>query len=177
MAWPREAWRGGQQAGVAPRPARDVDSCVGRNGPDADARKGHVEADKRALATLAARGIDSKERTRLRELVKTAQSAPSATSVETLSAQEAALRALKMWHEDWAETARAVIKKRADLIRLGLAKRQARKTEDEKEETEPTKPVTPSPSPVTPMPPRMTECTPPSPAPGGGVVPPTPVTN
>lgn len=87
------------------------------------------EADKKAIETLATRGIDKAERTRLADLIKAAQSTPVAMSPEEeqveAAAREANLEALYCWYSDWAETTRAVITRRDHLISLGLARRRA----------------------------------------------------
>ncbi len=84
--------------------------------------------DQAAIALLAARGIDKKERQRLAALVKQAMSiAPAAALPEADTTREAALHSLYLWYRDWSKTARAVIAKRAYLISLGLAKRKSAK--------------------------------------------------
>jgi len=49
-----------------------------------------------------------------------------------------ALHELYLWYKDWSETAHAVIKKRAHLITLGLAKRKPRKSSAQGPTTPPT---------------------------------------
>ncbi len=96
-------------------------------------RKGTRKEDHAALETLAARGIDAKERARLADLVHTAQSATEteAPDEEGKAAREEAyvkaLVALRVWYVDWSEMARSVVKRRDYLIRLGLAKRKSAK--------------------------------------------------
>jgi len=96
-------------------------------------RKATRKEDQAALATLATRGINEKERARLADLVQTAQSATEveATDTEGKAAREEAylkaLTALRVWYVDWSEMARSVIKRRDYLIRLGLAKRKSAK--------------------------------------------------
>lgn len=98
---------------------------------DGAARKATRKADHAALATLAARGIDGALRKRLRDLLEVAHSCPpvvkpaddAITEADKRTAQLAALRA---WFEDWSETARAVIVRRDQRIRIGLAKRKPR---------------------------------------------------
>lgn len=101
------------------------------NGAD---RKASRKEDHAALATLAQRGIDAKERARLAGLVKAAESisdAPAeedaAARVERDGAYVAGLIALRAWYEDWSEMARVAVKRRDYLIRMGLAKRKAPK--------------------------------------------------
>jgi len=102
------------------------------------------DADKKALDTLAERGIDDKERTRLRSLVNVAKSTAKKPLVATdVDARTAALVELRNWYADWAETAHAVITRRGDLIKLGLAKRQKRIESGAKT---PTTPASPSPT-------------------------------
>lgn len=91
--------------------------------------------DRAAVHTLAKRGIDEGERKRLRALVEvaekgTAQSVPTdAAKAQAAKAAERhkALVELRSWYEDWSEMARACIKRRDRLIRLGLAKRKVPK--------------------------------------------------
>ena len=96
-------------------------------------RKATRKEDHAALATLAERGITAKERARLSELVKIAQSTTEieAPDAEGKAAREEAyvkaLGALRVWYIDWSAMARSVIKRRDYLIRLGLAKRKSAK--------------------------------------------------
>ena len=98
----------------------------------ADSRK----EDKKAVLHLAKRGLDDKERARLDGLVKTALK-PTAILAETPQHEAAraeqrikALTDLKDWYEEWSTAARSVVKKRAYLIRMGLAARKPRKGEE-----------------------------------------------
>lgn len=99
-----------------------------------ESRKKTRKQDHAALATLAGRGFDKEERARLRGLVATAQtvSAPAEpAAVPNAAERRQALEALYLWFKDWSQTAHAVIKKRAHLITLGLAKRKSpRKSEE-----------------------------------------------
>ena len=96
-------------------------------------RKATRKEDHAALATLATRGINEKERARLADLVQAAQSATEVEAPDTegkAAREEAylkALTALRVWYIDWSEMARSVIKRRDYLIRLGLAKRKSAK--------------------------------------------------
>jgi len=92
-------------------------------------RKATRKGDLAALHTLAARGITADERTRLRALLALAQSSPAADVDASLLHQrrDVELAALRAWYDDWAETARTVVTRRDHLIRMGLAKRRARK--------------------------------------------------
>lgn len=98
--------------------------------PDREATR---EQDHAALAKVALRGIDAAERARLWALVRTAQGAapsPSDDANVIARARYNALVELHAWFEEWAEVARAVIKKRVHLIALGLANRaQSTRTE------------------------------------------------
>lgn len=92
-------------------------------------RKDTHKADLAALAAIAKRGLDKKERARLRELVETATVPESfeaeAPAVESAEGDEPSAEVqLYDWYYEWSETARAVIKRRDHLIRLGLAKRK-----------------------------------------------------
>ncbi len=100
------------------------------NGKD---RKATRKEDQAALATLSARGITAEERARLRKLVETAQTLEAPVALPTATtpeAQMAASLALYAWYKDWSSTAHSVIKKRAHLITLGLAKRRSPKKKD-----------------------------------------------
>jgi hypothetical protein len=90
------------------------------------ARPASCAADRAAIALLATRGFDAAERSRVKELVRVAQtakptsaSAPPSTSDATYEQKLAALRA---WYEDWSETARAVVQRRDQRRLLGLAR-------------------------------------------------------
>jgi hypothetical protein len=99
------------------------------------ARSSTKKQDAAAVELLETRGLTKAERKRLRVLVDTALG-PTSTLAEIPAGgaddevRFAKLAALKAWHEDWSSTARAVIKKRAYLIRLGLAERKVRKKKD-----------------------------------------------
>jgi hypothetical protein len=95
--------------------------------------------DKKAVELLAKRGLTKTERARLESLVHVALGPtaplPETKEVETRrAARRTALAALKAWFDEWSAAARAVIKKRGYLIRLGLAARKVRKAKT----TEPT---------------------------------------
>jgi hypothetical protein len=97
-------------------------------------RKKTRKADHEALETLAKRGVDKAERERLRALVEIAKrpanddDAIAAGDDEDLHASSDAtsegLLALRAWYQEWSEVARVVVKRRSDLIRLGLARRK-----------------------------------------------------
>lgn len=93
---------------------------------DDPARKEHSKEDQAALEILAKRGYDATWRKEIHALVQTALGPDNEpiTLPEPGAPREAALVELKRWYDDWAETARAVIKKRGHLIRLGLAHRR-----------------------------------------------------
>jgi len=90
------------------------------------AREATRTEDHAALESLAKRGIDKKERDRLAALVTAArQMAGSPPPPNTSEEQQAKdMIALHKWYQDWSETARAVIKRRDHLVRLGLTKRK-----------------------------------------------------
>lgn len=96
------------------------------------------EADKAAIASLEKRNITAAERARLAAFVARAKAAPEVPASPVPAADEEAqmnaLRALRVWFEDWSETARATIKKRAHLIVLGLAKRRTAGSEEPEDE-------------------------------------------
>jgi hypothetical protein len=88
------------------------------------------DADRAAIATLTQRGIDASLRKYLRYVVTAAQTTTAPVPVPATGAAEAdrqiALRELRAWHKDWAETAHAVIRRRDHLILMGLGKRYSR---------------------------------------------------
>ena len=103
------------------------------------------DADKAAIATLTTRGITPQERARLAELVTVAQSAKvpvvAETPADASAANEQSLLELHAWYTDWSETARAVVRRRDHLIRLGLSKRRSKKSEQAEPADAPTTPV------------------------------------
>jgi hypothetical protein len=103
-----------------------IDALEGGSDPD---RSGTKKDDKKAVELLATRGLDKAERTRLRKLVNVALG-PTATLPEQPSSQTRdqrieALTRLREWYDEWAATARAVVKKKSYRIRLGLASRKS----------------------------------------------------
>ncbi len=98
------------------------------NSPD---RKSTRKADHAALATLERRGITTQERKHMRhlvDLVETSAAANADTVIETMTvdARMQALLTLHAWLQDWSDSARSVIKRRDQLLRLGIGKRQKR---------------------------------------------------
>ncbi len=109
------------------------------NSPD---RKSTRKADHAALATLERRGVTPEERKHMRHLVDLVESSAAVDGdnvIEpiTIDARLQALAALHAWLQDWSDSARSVIKRRDQLLRLGIGKRQKR---------------TPAPPPVTTQP-------------------------
>ena len=96
----------------------------GEGRPDTQAQ------DQAAVALLAKRGFHANERARLRALVNAAESLEEAPEPPALPVplgskeREDALFELYKWLKDWSDTAHSVLKKRAHLITLGLAKRR-----------------------------------------------------
>ena len=83
------------------------------------------DADKAALDTLAARGYDDKELTHMRSLVDIAMAGAKSGAVpDDMVKHTKDLKAMYDWYVDWSETAKVLVPRRVDLIRLGLAKRQ-----------------------------------------------------
>lgn len=81
--------------------------------------------DLAALQTLAKRGITTEERQRMQGLLDVARGfGPNADGNSTTESRRADLEALRAWYDDWSETAKIVITRRDQLIRLGLAKRK-----------------------------------------------------
>lgn len=111
--------------GVATFLAR-LDALECGSDPDRAATK---QSDKKAVAFLANRGLDKAERKRLQGLVDVAlgptSPLPEAAEPQQNARRREALVKLRGWYDEWSATARAVIKKRGYLIRLGLASRKA----------------------------------------------------
>lgn len=100
-----------------------IDALEAGSDPDRQATK---KDDKKAVELLATRGLDKAERARLRKLVNVALG-PTATlpdATQTPAARVEALTKLREWYDEWAATARAVVKKKGYRIRLGLASRK-----------------------------------------------------
>jgi hypothetical protein len=100
-----------------------------------EGRAATVAADQAALAKLALRGIDAKERAKTRGYLAVV-SGPSSEAAELPSAEDdeaaaAELREARLavwrWYSEWSEIAKAVIKRRDWLIQLGLAQRKTTK--------------------------------------------------
>ncbi len=111
-------------------------------------RKATRAADRAALATLATRGLTADERARLRALVDVAMNVDAAEDDDgaaTDVARTEDLGALRKWHLDWAATARAVIKRRDELVRLGLAQRRRRAKDAPADPAAPVSPAAPAP--------------------------------
>ncbi len=92
--------------------------------------------DAKAVALLARLGLTKAERQRAEEARRCRARPIAPLEVLPPPDDDARLRklgALRGWFDEWAETARAVVKKRAYLIRLGLASRKSAK-KDEPEE-------------------------------------------
>lgn len=102
-----------------------IDALEAGSDPDRQATK---KDDKKAVELLATRGLDKAERARLRKLVNVAlgptATLPDGPGVQTPEARVQALTKLRDWYEEWAATARAVVKKKGYRIRLGLAARK-----------------------------------------------------
>jgi hypothetical protein len=104
-------------------------------------RKATRKEDKKAVELLAKRGLDEEERARLQALVDvalgpTAPMVPSEAAAAGDENRRKALTALKDWYEEWSTAARAVVKKRGYLIRLGLATRKSPTPKAKKKEGE-----------------------------------------
>ncbi len=93
-------------------------------------RKATRKDDAKALATLAERGLHKTERARLAALVATAKTLRDDRTPDddaeaaATAAYIGALDELRGWFEEWTQVARAAIKRRDHLIRLGLAERR-----------------------------------------------------
>lgn len=102
-----------------------------KSSPD---RKTTRKEDHTALACLASRGFPQEELDRLRKLVETAQTMDVPSQGPTTmdkAGRDDSLRKLYSWYKDWSETTHSIIKKRAHLITLGLAKRREAAVEPE----------------------------------------------
>ncbi|WP_437645984.1 hypothetical protein [Sorangium sp. So ce362] len=131
--------------GVATFLAR-LDALENGAAPD---RAGMKQSDKKAVAFLATRGLEKAERKRLQGLVDVAlgptSPLPAPTELPEAAHRREALVKLRAWFDEWATTARAVIKKRGYLIRLGLANRKVRQRKPAATPPSPGKPgATPS---------------------------------
>ncbi|WP_433929511.1 hypothetical protein AB3662_37825 [Sorangium cellulosum] len=97
------------------------------SGADPD-RAGTKQSVKKAVAFLATRALDKTERKRLKGLVDVALGPtsvlPPAAELPEAARPREALSRLRGWFDEWT-TARAVVKKRGYLIRLGLANHKA----------------------------------------------------
>jgi len=113
-------------------------------------RAATAKADKKAIATLAQRGIDAAERARLRELVEIAKGISSAdvSAASESDERQRALAELYAWYKDWSETARALIRRRDHLVLMGLAKRKRSTTEEPEVSPVATSPALTAPSPA-----------------------------
>ena len=89
-------------------------------------RKATRKADHAVLETVKERGVSDADLKRLRAAVKEAQTtpAPEVIAAAAPDGRLEALRALRAWYIDWAETARVVLTRRDHLIRVGLATRK-----------------------------------------------------
>jgi hypothetical protein len=100
-------------------------------------RKATRKQDHAALAVLAGKGLTEEELARIQSLVEVAtQAAPvteTALSVQERAEWRANRLALHGWYLEWSETARAVIKRRNELIALGLATRRVKPKPPEEE--------------------------------------------
>jgi len=123
---------------------------------DGVARKGSRKVDHEALALLDANGVTKAVIKDLGGLVEMAQrvvagTAPEGPVDEAAAKRTIALRKIHAWLTAWSDMARTVITRRDHLIRLGIAKRRARKAKASVTVTPPAPPVAPAPSPVPPQ--------------------------
>ena len=122
--------------GLAPSPDAGVVVSVRRlldrlDGLEyASDRQNFKQTDLEALALLGQRGIDLDTRRHLRELIAVAEAAPELTQPDAAAIASAdarrvnGLMALRAWFEEWMGIARVAIRRRDQLVRLGLAKRR-----------------------------------------------------
>lgn len=98
-----------------------------RTGSDA-ARSATAADDRAAIDLLAARGIGAPELAALAANVEAAKGAKAVPPMApAVLAHDQALASLRSWFDEWSEVARAVLPRRDQLIRVGLAHRQPRK--------------------------------------------------
>ena len=126
------------QAAKGPMAIYGVRTVIGRlkELEDSPARKATREKDHAALARLAERGIDKAERKKVEGWL-----AIVGTHDDTLLGEEASgmtetqrkntLIKLRDWFEEWSEVARVVVKKKRDLMHLGLAQQRKRKDDED----------------------------------------------
>jgi len=118
------------------------------NSPEREATR---TADHAALAILESRGLTKAERVRLAGRVAVAMTGNSgeAASPDEIAEEQKRVKdliALRAWYVEWAEMARAVIKRRDQLVRLGLARRKRSKDLDAPEPPVPALPAVPAPA-------------------------------
>lgn len=83
-----------------------------------------TDATERAAATkLAERGFGPEVVTRVKAMVEASRTFPETTSGVPEEEIEAALVALRSYHDEWSAIARVAVTSRASLARLGLAGR------------------------------------------------------
>lgn len=107
--------------GVGPASVVAVETLLARLDQLEKGRPSTAKDDKAAIALLEARGINQKERQKLRDLLVEAKHAQPVEPSTDEHADYAPLAALHTWHLEWSEVARAVVRRRDYLIRLGLA--------------------------------------------------------
>ena len=128
---------GSLKASTGPKAVAGVQTFLARidaleSGSD-KARAATKDDDAKAVALLAKRGLKTEVRAALGEQVKIAlgPTAPVPTVEASPEERHEKLVALRAWFDEWSAVARAVIKKRAQLIRLGLASRRMKESEPE----------------------------------------------
>ena len=95
-------------------------------------RKASRKSDAEALAIIEHTGTTKDTIKQLASKVATAHSVPEAMNIESITnevdaARLEALRKIQAWITAWSEMARTVVTRRDQLIKLGIAKRRARK--------------------------------------------------
>lgn len=123
-------------------------------------REATREGDMKIVNTLAKRGFDKEERDRLKALITLAKQVTPVMPTAALQAKEEKryienLMAVRDWYLEWADIARTVMKRRDQLIKLGLA--SLRRPGKEEEPAPPPIPAptpapTPTPAPAPPEP-------------------------
>jgi hypothetical protein len=90
-------------------------------------RAGSERKDREAVLLLDSRGLTAAERARLQALVDVAlapTAPPSGSAAESEETRLRKLDELRAWYDEWAAAARAVLKKKGYIVRLGLASRR-----------------------------------------------------
>jgi hypothetical protein len=111
-------------------------------------RKHTRKADHAALATLEDRGITKSIRGEMAKLIDLVESGEAPPPDQGNQDRMRPLADLHAWVQDWSECARVAIKRRDQLIRLGIGKRKSRTPKAPPVAVAPAATATPAPAPV-----------------------------